>query len=141
MKNLALFSLFFPVWFSSPAQSADELAVKAVLATQVAAWNRGSIDEFMDTYWHDDSLMFIGHGGITYGYENTLKNYKKNYSDTAKMGKLFFTLLKLKKLSPQYYFVVGRWFLKRGPGDIGGIYTLLLQKIKNKWVIIADHTS
>jgi hypothetical protein len=141
MKIILLLFLVIDGFCSLTAQSSDDLAVKAVLATQVSAWNRGSIDEFMETYWHNDSLMFIGHGGITYGYQNTLNNYKKNYSDTAKMGKLFFSLLKLKKLSPQYYFVVGRWFLKRGPGDIGGIYTLLLEKIKNKWVIIADHTS
>jgi ketosteroid isomerase-like protein len=141
MKKIGLLFLLIPVFVKVSAQSADELAVKAVLANQVSAWNKGSIEEFMKTYWNNDSLMFVGHGGLTYGYVNTLNNYKKNYSDTEKMGKLFFTLLKMKKLSPQYYFVTGRWFLKRSQGDIGGIYTLLFQKINKKWVIIVDHTS
>lgn len=141
MRKIFFLLLALNIFLKASAQNADELAVKAVLAGQVSAWNKGSIDEFMKSYWNNDSLMFVGHGGITYGYLNTLNNYKKNYNDSAKMGKLFFTLLKTKKLSPEYYFVVGRWFLKRGPGDIGGIYTLLLRKIKNKWVIIVDHTS
>jgi ketosteroid isomerase-like protein len=141
MKKIIFLLLAVNIFLKVSAQSADELAVKTVLANQVSAWNKGSIDEFMKTYWNNDSLMFVGHGGLTYGYLNTLNNYKKNYNDSAKMGKLFFTLLKMKKLSPEYYFVVGRWFLKRGAGDIGGIYTLLLRKIKNKWVIIVDHTS
>jgi hypothetical protein len=140
-KKILVLVLFCSALVHGIAQTADEVAVKAVLADQVSAWNKGNIDEFMKTYWNNDSLMFIGHGGITYGYNNTLTNYKKNYNDSSKMGRLYFTLLRLKKLSAEYYFVVGRWFLKRSSGDIGGIYTLLFRKIKGKWVIIADHTS
>ncbi|HLX93666.1 MAG TPA: hypothetical protein VKR32_18410 [Puia sp.] len=141
MKTMILSLLAVFLTILAFGQKADELQVKAVLANQIEAWNKGNIDEFMKTYWDNDSLLFVGHGGLTYGWRNTLENYKKNYSDTSRMGKLFFTLLDLKRLSPQYYFVVGRWFIKRSGGDIGGIYTLLLRKIKNRWVIIVDHTS
>src|SRR3981189_2711261 len=95
---------------ASFAQSADEAAIRKVMAGQTEAWNRGSIDDFMKSYWKSDSLMFIGQSGITYGYTNTLNNYKKNYSDADKMGKLFFTLLKINKLSRKYCFVIGKWF-------------------------------
>jgi ketosteroid isomerase-like protein len=57
------------------------------------------------------------------------------------MGKLFFTLLKINQLSPDYCFVVGKWLLKRKAGDIGGIYTLLFRKIGGRWLIVIDHTS
>ena len=123
------------------AQNRDDSAIRQVMNSQSLAWNRGSIDDFMKGYWNSDSLMFIGHGGITYGYSNTLANYKKTYSDLSKMGKLFFTLLEVRRLSPGYYFVSGKWFLKRNIGDIGGYYTLLFRKIKGQWVIVADHTS
>ncbi len=85
--------------------------------------------------------MFIGKTGVTYGWSNTLKNYKKGYPDTAAMGKLTFTLIQVKKLSKEYYHVTGKWFLKRSIGDIGGHYTLLFRKINNHWVIISDHSS
>ena len=123
------------------AQSADEAAIRKVMAGQTEAWNRGNLEEFMKSYWKNDSLMFIGRSGITYGYTNTLENYKKNYNDADKMGQLFFTLLKFEKLSPEYYFVIGKWFLKRKAGDVGGIYSLLFRKIEGQWLIVADHSS
>jgi len=123
------------------AQSADETAIRQLLDQQTAAWNRGDIDQFMQGYWENDSLMFIGKSGVTYGWQNTLKNYKRGYPDTAAMGKLHFELITVKRLSDEYYFVVGKWFLKRSIGDIGGHYNLLFRKINGKWVIIADHSS
>ena len=95
----------------------------------------------MKGYWNNDSLAFMGKNGTSYGYKLTLANYKKNYPDASHMGKLFFTLLRMNRLSPEYYFVIGKWNLKRNVGDVGGIYTLLFRKIKGKWFIITDHTS
>ena len=92
-------------------------------------------------YWQSDSLLFIGKSGPKYGYATTLNNYKKGYPDTASMGKLHFDLLQLKRLSPVYYFVVGKWSLQRTAGDLQGYFTLLFRKIKNRWVIMADHSS
>lgn len=125
----------------SYSQLKEEKEIRKLLAAQIDAWNRGNIDEFMIGYWNNDSLMFIGKNGVTYGYTNTLNNYKKTYSDTAQMGKLKFDLLQVKKISADAFFVVGKWFLKRSVGDIGGHYTLLFRKIKGKWVIVADHSS
>lgn len=123
------------------AQSGDETAIRQLLDQQTAAWNRGDIARFMDGYWENDSLMFIGKSGVTYGWTNTLNNYKKGYPDTAAMGKLHFDLITVKRLSDEYYFVVGKWFLQRSIGNVGGHYNLLFRKIKGKWVIIADHSS
>jgi hypothetical protein len=123
------------------SQSKDETTIRSMLHEQTLAWNKGDIQGFMKGYWESDSLMFIGKSGITYGWTNTLNNYKKGYPDTAAMGKLAFDIIKVKKLSKKYYQVVGKWHLKRTIGDLGGHYTLLLQKINGSWVIIADHSS
>jgi ketosteroid isomerase-like protein len=138
--KLMLVALLFSSTIAS-AQPADEKAIRNLLATQSAAWNRGDIDSFMKGYWENDSLMFIGSSGITYGWTNTLNKYKKGYPDTVTMGKLTFTLLHLKKLSGEYYQVIGKWFLKRSVGDVGGHFTLLFRKIKGQWVIVSDHSS
>jgi hypothetical protein len=95
----------------------------------------------METYWKSDSLMFIGKSGITYGWQKTLDNYKKGYPDTAAMGKLRFDLIEFKQLSNTACFVVGKWFLTRSIGNVNGTFTLLLRKINNRWVIVADHSS
>ena len=126
---------------SSKAQGRNETAIRNLLKTQSEAWNRGDLDAFMNGYWENDSLMFIGKSGVTYGWKNTLENYRRGYPDTASMGKLQFTLLHINKLSPKYYQVTGRWFLKRSVGDVGGHFTLLFRKIRGEWVIVSDHSS
>ena len=127
--------------FSVFCQTNDETEVRNVLAKQNAAWNRGDVDAFMVGYWENDSLMFIGKSGVTYGYKNTLANYKKNYPDTTTMGKLTFTLIKVKRLSPEYFHVTGKYYLTRTIGDASGHFTLMFRKINGKWVIISDHSS
>ena len=123
------------------AQNEDETDISNVLAKQTKEWNNGNIPAFMETYWKSDSLMFIGKSGVTYGWQKTLDNYKKNYPDTTSMGKLHFELLEIKPLSATYFFVVGKWHLTRTIGDIGGAFTLLFRKVNNQWVIVADHSS
>ena len=123
------------------AQTSEEQQIRAVLETQKTAWNRGDIEGFMQTYLHSDSLMFIGKNGIQWGWQKTLENYKKSYPGTDAMGQLNFDLLVVKKLSDQYYYVVGKWMLHRKIGDVSGHFDLLLQKINGRWFIISDHSS
>ena len=123
------------------AQNSDEKAIMNLLSSQAEQWNKGNLDEFMKGYWNNDSLMFIGKNGVTYGYINTLNNYKKNYSSPEQMGKLFFEFIKVKKISTEYYWVLGKFFLKRTIGDVSGHYTLLFRKINGKWLIVSDHSS
>ena len=140
-KSTILLLLYIITSCSLFAQSRDEAEVRGLLDRQTKEWNAGNIPAFMNTYWKSDSLMFIGKTGITYGWQKTLDNYKKNYPDTAAMGNLKFDLLEVKRLSSDYFFVVGKWHLTRSIGDIGGIFTLLFRKLANRWLIIADHSS
>ena len=142
MRQLTCLLLVLPCIVSfSFAQDKDETAVRNVLAQQTKQWNNGNIPAYMDTYWKSDSLMFIGKSGITYGWQKLMDNYKRSYPDTVAMGKLGFDLLEVKRLSTNFFFVVGKWHLSRSIGDIGGVFTLLFRKINYKWVIVSDHSS
>jgi ketosteroid isomerase-like protein len=141
MRKCLLWALIFPMAIAVSAQDADEQEIIKILNNQTFYWNKGDLNNFMNGYWHNDSLMFVGKTSVTYGYKNALAHYKETYSDTDKMGKLFFEIQKIRKLSGEYYFVLGKWFLKRNAGDIGGQYTLLFRKIKGKWMIVSDHSS
>ncbi|RYY69765.1 MAG: nuclear transport factor 2 family protein [Chitinophagaceae bacterium] len=127
--------------FSSIAQSKDEQSILSSISKQQKAWNNGDLVSFMDTYWKSDSLMFIGKSGVTYGWQNTLDNYKKGYPDATAMGQLDFQILHVKRLSVLYFSVVGKWHLSRSIGDIGGHFTLLFKKIGSRWLIVSDHSS
>jgi ketosteroid isomerase-like protein len=136
--------VFLPALFISVivfAQSKDEISIRKILNDQTKAWNRGNVEEFMQGYWRNDSLMFIGSNGINWGWQKTLENYKRRYPDTAAMGQLSFDIILIKKLSPEFYYVVGKWMLNRNIGDLNGYYNLLFKKIKGQWLIIADHSS
>lgn len=133
--------LFLSFSFFVHAQNKEEKAIQLLLAAQTESWNRGDIEGFMQTYWNSDSLMFIGKTGVDFGWQETFNHYKKGYPDTTAMGKLSFDIIQIKKLSPEYFYVVGKWMLKRTIGDVSGHYDLLLRKIKGKWFIIADHSS
>ena len=140
-KTFSTLLISFFLFTTASAQSKDELLIRNAMNEQLTAWNTGDIDRFMTTYWQSDSLKFIGKSGITYGWQKTLDNYKRNYPDTAAMGKLDFNLIEVKRLSVLYYSVVGKWHLARSIGDIQGHFTLLFKKVKNKWVIVMDHSS
>ena len=141
MKPLFLLLLLSFFCKSITAQNKDVQTIKSILAAQTKQWNIGNLDGFMHGYWQSESLLFIGSKGPKYGYNNTLKNYKKSYPDTAHMGKLLFDIVEVRKLSAEYYFVVGKWHLQRSVGDVGGMYTLLFRKINGEWVIVVDHSS
>ena len=121
-KILFLFLVFIAQ--NAIAQSKDEKAILKdkqeilnLLAAQVESWNKGDVNQFMQGYWENDSLMFVGKDGVTYGYNKTLANYKKNYPDKANMGELKFTLLSVEPLDKQYYSVIGKWELIRTVGN------------------------
>jgi len=140
MRLKCLFLLMLAA-LAAGAQTKEESPVRRLLQTQTEAWNRGDIEGFMQTYWKNDSLLFIGKSGVHRGWQETLKNYKKGYPDTAAMGRLSFDLIEVRKLSPEYYYVVGKWMLSRSMGNLSGHYDLLIRRIGGRWMIVADHSS
>jgi hypothetical protein len=141
MKSLFILSVAMMFALAVAAQKNDEQEIRNLLSKQVIAWNEGKPEGFMKGYWENDSLVFIGKNGPTYGYQSTLERYKKSYPDATAMGKLTSTVVSMKRLSKDYYFVIGKWALERKAGNLSGSYTLLFQKIKGSWVIICDHSS
>lgn len=140
-KYFVLLLTAFLLYKNIIAQDKDELSIRKILADQTTEWNKGNIEAFMSGYWKNDSLLFVGKSGPNYGFRKTLENYKKGYPDTAAMGKLSFNILQVKQLGAGYYFVLGKWMLKRSIGDLSGHYTLIFRKIAGQWKIIADHSS
>jgi len=134
-----LFSL--PLWAQEPLVREDSLAIAAAMAGQEAAWNRGDIDAFMETYWKSDDLQFLGAGGPTYGWQATLDNYRRRYPDRQAMGLLSFDILRMDQRSPTVMSLLGKFHLKRSIGDLEGFFLLIWKKIDGRWLIVADHTS
>ncbi len=118
-------------------------AITKLLDDQVEAWNAGDIDAFMEGYWKSDSLRFASGGNVRRGWDVTLERYLNTYPDRAAMGELAFVDLEMKRLSPQWATVFGRFKLKREAPleDLTGLFTLMFEKRPEGWIIVSDHTS
>lgn len=139
--SLILFLFYVGIYFAQAQENKDFQAIRSVMAAQQDAWNRGDIDVFMEYYWKSSDLQFLGSKGPTYGWENTLKRYKTNYSSRDLMGTLKFDILNLNQRSKKVITVLGKFTLERKDDQPTGYFLLVFQKIKGKWLIVADHTS
>lgn len=139
--KILVFILGMLISVSSMAQSNDEKIIRNILADQISFWNKGDIPGFMQGYWNSDSLVFVGKNGPTYGYNNTLRNYQKNYPNKDYMGILNFDILSVQPMEKDHFFVIGKFILQRKVGDASGHFTLILRRINGVWKIVSDHSS
>jgi ketosteroid isomerase-like protein len=124
------------------AQTEQEKEIIKVINQQASNWNQGDIEGFMQGYWQNDSLKFIGKKGLTYGWQAVLDNYKKSYPGKAGMGSLDFSSIHVQLLCSDFAFVTGAWNLSYTDRDaLGGWFSLIFRKINGNWLIIADHSS
>src|SRR5580698_4588333 len=80
----------------APAQnqnsSSVDSAVRAVLQTQVDAWNRHDLEQFMAGYWDSPDLTFFSGATETKGWQPTLDRYRQRYQSNGNaMGTLSFS--------------------------------------------------
>lgn len=132
------------LWAPRALPAADEEAgVRLVLEAQVAAWNRGDLEGYMDGYWRSPDLVFQSGETVVKGWQATLERYKKRYqSEGREMGRLSFGELEVSALAPDAAFVRGAWQLEMKDGTRPhGLFTLLLRRKDGAWRIVHDHTS
>jgi hypothetical protein len=144
MKKLLLIGtllLSFSNWAQKQPNTKIERTIDALFEQQIRAWNDGNVNDFMLGYWNDKRLIFVGSAGPTYGYQNTLEGYKKRYPDRAAMGRLAFDILEKRQWDKRTIQVIGKFTLYREKDIPTGHFSLLVRKIKGKWLIVSDHSS
>jgi uncharacterized protein (TIGR02246 family) len=119
----------------------DAKAIQAVLDAQVAAWNRGDIEAFMDGYERSEKTVFVGGDNVTRGWQTVLDRYKRNYDTREKMGTLKFSDLEVVPLGNDSALVLMRWHLQRAKDEPHGRSTLIMRRTKQGWKIVHDHSS
>jgi ketosteroid isomerase-like protein len=119
-----------------------DAAVKAVLDTQVAAWNHHDLEGFMAGYWKSPELTFFSGTTETRGWEPTLERYRRSYqAEGHVMGTLSFSDLQVEALGTDAAFVRGKYQLVMPDGkQPHGVFTLIFRKFSEGWRIVHDHT-
>jgi ketosteroid isomerase-like protein len=120
---------------------ASKQQITTMMLQTAEDWSKGDLEAFMNGYIKSDSLKFVGSGGITYGWQQTLENYKKGYPTKEHTGTLTFNLLEFDQLANDVFLVIGEFHLKRTVGDADGMFSIILKHINGEWKIIADHSS
>jgi len=117
--------------------------IRAVLDAQVAAWNAGDLEGFMQGYWNAPGLRFASGGNVRTGWQTTLQSYQAGYPNRDAMGMLSFDDLDIRVLSDDAAYVFGRWRLARGGtyDDATGLFTLIFRQHAEGWRVVHDHTS
>lgn len=128
------------------ARKDDAAAIRHVLDQSVAAWNRGDVNDFLESYENSPQTIYIGSEGPVRGWQAIRQRYTKKYltPDRGKMGVLRFSGLEIHLLGARYALAIGRWHLDRtaaNGGNVGGYFTLTFHKSAAGWRIIVDHTS
>jgi uncharacterized protein (TIGR02246 family) len=122
------------------AHASAEQDIRSVLDLQVAAWNKGNLEEFVETY--ADDATFVGSKSIR-GRDALLRRYRERYPSRDAMGTLTFSDLEIRLLDSTVAVVVGQFHLKRskeGGGDTNGLFSLVLRHEPGGWKIVLDHT-
>ncbi|HUZ93994.1 MAG TPA: nuclear transport factor 2 family protein [Edaphobacter sp.] len=143
---VALFAV--PVAHSQDLQalttaSRQQLDVVKVLLTQEAAWNRGDIDAFVQTYKDAPDTLMVTHQ-ISHGFAGLVEEYKHDYPTKAAMGTLAFSELEARPLDANFAIVVGKYHLERAKkegGNAEGVFSVVLEKTDKGWKIVLDHTT
>ena len=128
---------------AAPAPPEPVDAIRALLDRQVADWNKGDLEGFVDGYWRSPELVFQSGGDRNDGFDAMRDRYRRRYTGKGNaMGKLAFTGLEVVPLGPDSAFARGRWGLTMPDGKTpGGLFTLILRKLPEGWRIVHDHTS
>lgn len=142
ISAILLATFAFSCKTTAPLNTSQEATlIRKVLENQQNAWNNNDLDGFMQGYLADSGLTFVGAKGVTYGWKQTLENYKKGYPDKATMGRLEFEVIQLDVLSHDSAYMIGKYTLYRDADTPSGHFTLLWKKVGGAWKIFSDHTS
>lgn len=118
--------------------------VRALLADQQAAWNRGDVEGFLRRgYWASPELTFFSGGEVVRGFDPMLARFLAHYkAGSAESGELTFADIEVVALGADHALARGHWFVDFGKQpDQGGLFTLVLERAGAGWRIVHDHTS
>ncbi|MBK7878425.1 MAG: nuclear transport factor 2 family protein [Planctomycetes bacterium] len=118
--------------------------VQDLVARQQAAWNAGDVERFLRLgYWDSPELTFFSGGDVVSGFDTMLQRFLKRYKHgNAESGELTFADVVVTPLGSDHAFARGHWYVDfQKAEDQGGLFTLVLERQRDGWRIVHDHTS
>lgn len=124
------------------AQKPDAQAeVMAAMTASAAGWNAGDIDRFVAIYAPDAG--FVTKDGVLNGRAAIADRYRPSFVTGGNArGKLSFQAVAFRTISATHRLLFARWTLTPAAGPPQtGMTTLVFERRREGWKIIADHSS
>jgi uncharacterized protein (TIGR02246 family) len=120
-----------------PAHEGGADQVRALVVSQVAAWNRGDLEGFCAGY--ADDAVFVAPSGVTHGRDAVLARYLKKYGgDRASMGTLAIEPLDVRQADGAVS-VAARWTLTWDDKPLAtGSTVIVFTRVGGAWRIVHD---
>jgi len=108
----ALLMILTPFLLLRAADPAED-AIRGILDRQQAAWNLGDMPKFVADYHDAPDTTFVGSEVTRGGRQLILERYQRRYSSRAAMGRLVFSAIEVRMLSPEFAIATGQYHLDR----------------------------
>jgi len=124
-----------------PDAESEKKAIRQVIGTMEAAWNRGDFRGYMAGFKNPD-VVFVSKGRFQKDWQGTLDHYVRDYGGAPeRRGRLHFWDIRIEMLAPDAAQLVSRYRLDRPKDPQDGINTRMMRKVNGRWVIALNHVS
>jgi ketosteroid isomerase-like protein len=119
--------------------------VQEVVRRHTDAMNRADVSAYLEHYARTPAVTSIGGGDITRGWESLRAEADSTLTGMQGGFNIALGSIEVESLGAQHAMAVTPFTLvmatQRGPAEIRGAWTFLLQRAGSGWVIIHDHSS
>jgi uncharacterized protein (TIGR02246 family) len=131
---------------TAPTPRSDAAALTEEMAVQLERgaedWNRGDLEGFLSDYAPESTTTFVDGRRARHGIAFIRENYARWFAPNARRDSLRFEELEARRLSPTLALVTARYILERGGATTAsGPFTLVMERRREGWRILHDHTS
>lgn len=125
---------------ATPVASAQAL-IEAAMRDSAAGWNAGNFDRFLAIYAGD--ATYVSGSAVRRGKAEIAARYRPSFVAGGNVrGQLAFEPLAFRPLSAVHAILTARWRLTPANGEgQSGLTTLVFERRREGWRIIADHSS
>lgn len=124
-----------------PASAADEAAIRAVLDTTAAGWNRGELPVYLSAYIPSATAM--GSTGLMRGVDAIGDQMRAGYWKAGRPAQVLrYDHFEARPLGPDHALVTGQYILSSaGRPDRTGWFTTIWVRTPAGWRMEHDHSS
>ena len=125
----------------SPQYATDAAAIRAVLNTSAAGWNRGDLRVYLSAYV--DSATAMGRTGLARGVRGIEGQMRAGYWRTGRpLQTLTYDHLEIRPIGPNQAIVTGQYNLVgEGVSNRSGWFTTIWVRTPVGWRMVHDHSS